>query len=752
MLKDCEWSVDRDYKSGSENEPLQFYLDGLANSNEFSLLLGYFSSSAINLMSMGFATFISNGGKMRMVINHLLSEKDKETISKVEDNKSEIRVFDLTDSDSLERILDNYDTHFFECLTYLIIEKRIEIKIIKPKNSRGIAHYKSGLFSDGQHTVGYLASCNFTYFGLSENIEQLEAYLSWENGRSNKFINKQIKLIEDYFTEKDKDVDYISASEIEVVLKKKFGNKDIDELLVQEEQLLKNKQRLISSNQNIKKTISHILEKNEIRRNEPKFPFPGGPREYQKIAYKNWVENNRRGLFAMATGTGKTLTALNCVLEEFKQTNSYKFIVLVPTNALATQWIEESKDKFNYQNTILCSSGNNSWNAEIKQLGKNILFGRNDNFAVITTYATFKGVKFQSILMEFFKSEFNNIVLIADEAHNFGAPGFLKVIPNYFNKRIGLSATPERQFDDNGNVLLNEFFSCSEHEYTFEYNMKTAIENGILCKYKYYPVIVDLEIDEQENYLKLSNELLKYIDSETGKYKESDYVSNLLIRRKNIIHKAKNKLNALISIINTIGKENFKKAFIYVPEGIEVEYTTNEFTPEQDDNEIHNIINKYIIALYEHFQLKMAKFTGDTNNRDQILDQFKIGNLDALLAMKCLDEGVDIPETKYAIFCSSTGNPRQYIQRRGRVLRMHTSKEYAVIYDLIVKPTISHTNTEDKLRKMEINIFLSELRRLVNFAVLSENKEQCLSDLESLCNDLDIDIYNLANLELENYK
>jgi superfamily II DNA or RNA helicase len=752
MLKDCEWSVDRDYKSGSENEPLQFYLDGLANSNEFSLLLGYFSSSAINLMSMGFATFISNGGKMRMVINHLLSEKDKETISKVEDNQSEIRVFDLTDSDSLERILDNYDTHFFECLTYLIIEKRIEIKIIKPKNSRGIAHYKSGLFSDGQHTVGYLASCNFTYFGLSENIEQLEAYLSWENGRSNKFINKQINLIEDYFTEKDNDVDYISASEIEVVLKKKFGNKDIDELLVQEEQLLKNKQRLISSNQNIKKTISHILEKNEIRRSEPKFPFPGGPREYQKIAYENWVENNRRGLFAMATGTGKTLTALNCVLEEFKQTNSYKFIVLVPTNALATQWIAESKDKFNYQNTILCSSGNNNWNAEIKQLGKNILFGRNDNFAIITTYATFKGVKFQSILMEFFKSEFNNMVLIADEAHNFGAPGFLKVIPNYFNKRIGLSATPERQFDDNGNTLLNEFFSCSEHEYTFEYNMKTAIENGILCKYKYYPVIVNLEIDEQENYLKLSNELLKYIDSETGKYKESDYVSNLLIRRKNIIHKAKNKLNALISIINTIGKENFKKAFIYVPEGIEVEYTTNEFTSEQDDNEIHNIINKYIIALYEHFQLKMAKFTGETNNRDQILDQFKIGNLDALLAMKCLDEGVDIPQTKYAIFCSSTGNPRQYIQRRGRVLRMHESKEYAVIYDLIVKPTISHTNTEDKLRKMEINIFLSELRRLVNFAVLSENKDQCLSDLESLCNDLDIDIYNLANLELENYK
>jgi superfamily II DNA or RNA helicase len=752
MLKDCEWSVDRDYKSGSENEPLQFYLDGLANSKEFSLLLGYFSSSAINLLSMGFATFISNGGKMRMVINHLLSAKDKEIISKVEDQHSEIRVFDLTDSDSLEQILDNYDSHFFECLTYLISEKRIEIKIIKPKNGRGIAHYKSGLFSDGQHTVGYQASCNFTYFGLSENIEQLEAYLSWENGRSNKFINKQIKLIDNYFTENDEDVDYIDSSEIEVVLKKKFGNKDIDELLVQEEQLIKNKQRLISSNQNIKKTISHILEKIEINRNNPKFPYPGGPREYQKIAYQNWVENNRRGLFAMATGTGKTLTSLNCVLEEYKLTNYYKFIVLVPTNALATQWVEESKEKFNFQNTILCSGGNHHWKTEIKHLGKNILFGRNNNFAIITTYATFKGVKFQSILNEYFVCEFNNMILIADEAHNFGAPGFLKVIPSYFNMRIGLSATPERQFDESGNKLLNEYFSCSEEGYTFEYNMKTAIENGILCRYKYYPVIVNLEIEEQENYLKLSTELLKYIDPETGKYKESDYVNNLLIRRKNIIHKAKNKLNALISIINTIGKENFKKAFIYVPEGIEAEYITNEFTSEENENDLHSIIDNYITALYGHFQIKMAKFTGETTNRDQLLNQFKIGKLDALLAMKCLDEGVDIPQTKYAIFCSSTGNPRQYIQRRGRVLRTHPDKEYAVIYDLIVKPTINHTNIDDKQRKMEINIFLSELRRLVNFAVLSENKDQCLSDLESLCNNLDIDIYDLANQELENYK
>jgi superfamily II DNA or RNA helicase len=211
-------------------------------------------------------------------------------------------------------------------------------------------------------------------------------------------------------------------------------------------------------------------------------------------------------------------------------------------------------------------------------------------------------------------------------------------------------------------------------------------------------------------------------------------------------------LNALISIINKIGKENFKKAFIYVPEGIEFESSENEFTPYEIENETSKIIDNYLIEIYNHFQTKMAKFTGETKNRDQILNQFKEGHLDALLAMKCLDEGVDVPQTKYAIFCSSTGNPRQYIQRRGRVLRTHKDKEFAIIYDLIVKPSISHTNTDENLSKMEKNIFLSELRRLVNFAVLSENKDQSLKDLETLCDNLDIDIYKLANTELNNYK
>jgi superfamily II DNA or RNA helicase len=751
MLKDCEWSPDRDYKTGSENEPLQFYLDGLSNSTEFNLLLGYFSSSAINLLSVGFATFISRGGKMRMVINHLLSEKDKQAVTNASNDKT-LKVFDLSDVVNLGKILDEYDIHFFECLAYLISEKRIEIKVIKPKNGKGIAHYKSGVFTDGQDSIGYKASCNFTLYGLSENLEELEAFLSWENGRSNKLIKKQLKLIEQYFDESDEDVDYLNVEEIEVVLKERFGKKDLNELLVQEDELLKKKMSLVS-NPGLKKTISKLHEDIEIIKRTPKFPYPEGPREYQINAYENWLSNNRKGLFAMATGTGKTITSLNCILNDFKINGFYKFIVLVPTTALASQWREEIVKKFNFQDAIVCSSNNSGWKDELKGIGKNIIFNRPVDYAIITTYATFKGVNFQTILKEYFENDFDNLTLIADEAHTMGSPGFLNVLPLKIQNRIGLSATPERQFDENGNKVLADYFSTTEEEYTFEYNMKTAIENKILTKYFYYPKIVSLEQDEQDEYLKISKELSKFIDFETGKYKESEYVNNLLIKRKNVIHKAARKVGALLSIVKEIGVENFKDAFIYVPEGVEIDYSDSEDKNLNGEFELNkSLIDIYLKNLYEKFGLKMAKFTGETSNRNQLLNQFKDHKLDALLAMKCLDEGVDIPQAKFAIFCSSTGNPRQYIQRRGRVLRKYSGKEHAIIYDLIVKPVVDYTDTDEKLKKIEKNIFLSELKRLVNFSVLSENKDSCLKSLESLSYELGIDIYDLANKELENYK
>lgn len=203
------------------------------------MLLGYFSSAAINLLSVGFASFIANGGSVKMVINHLLSEKDKNVFERGQDENIEKKVFDLTDIVGLQKILDEYDTHFFECLAYLISEKRITLKVIKPKNGNGIAHYKSGVFYDGENYVGYKASCNFTLYGLSENLEELEAFLSWENGRSNKLIKKELKIIDNFINENDYTFEYINTTLIEASILNKFGSKSLESLLENESKFIK---------------------------------------------------------------------------------------------------------------------------------------------------------------------------------------------------------------------------------------------------------------------------------------------------------------------------------------------------------------------------------------------------------------------------------------------------------------------------------------------------------------------------------
>lgn len=733
MLKDCEWSEDRDYKTGSSNEPLQFYLDGLANSTQFDLLLGYFSSSAISLLSVGFATFISKGGKMRMIINHLLSEKDKEAIQKAEGPSA--KVFDLTDVEGLQRVLDDYDSHFFECLAYLIAQKRIEIKVIKPKSGKGIAHYKSGVFSDGVDFVGYKASCNFTLYGLSENLEELEAFLSWENGRSNKLIKKQLQLIERYFKEEDEDVEYVPAEEIEVVLKERFNKKDLHELLVQEEQLVKRKGSLMA-NPKLKKTIARLFRQIETFRLSPRFPYSEGPRPYQINAYTSWVANGHKGLFAMATGTGKTITSLNCLLNEYQKTGIYRAIITVPTTALVDQWKKECA-KFNFKNIITVSSQEN-WDSNLAffNTASKLI---DTSFIVIVTYASLPRSKFQS----YFRSLPLDTVLIADETHNLGSQSLLRLLPSiHLEKRIGLSATPHRKFDEEGNHAIQEFFNDTP-PYIVSYSMEEALKIGWLCKYTYFPHIVKLTDREMDQYKELSLQLLRMglFNKETGLFNSTPEIERKLLERKRIIHKAVNKLEVFKSILRSefTKRKNLHYSLVYVPEGIEASYDEADFGVETDED--NRLINDYTKAVSEVDESVMVKqFTSSSSNREGILNDFEAGKIHVLTSMKCLDEGVDVPRSELAIFCASTGNPRQFIQRRGRVLRLHKKKIHATIHDLVVIPEV---NIEDNNFDMERNLIKKELERVVDFSNLAMNKMDTFETFKNVLN-----YYNLNLNEL----
>ncbi len=302
----------------------------------------------------------------------------------------------------------------------------------------------------------------------------------------------------------------------------------------------------------------------------------------------------------------------------------------------------------------------------------------------------------------------------------------LKDIP--YARRIGLSATPERQFDDSGNAKLRKFFGAEEN-YTFEYSMDEAIhgENPVLCKYYYYPHVIRLTDTEMSEYIRLSEKISKYFNYVTETFsKEDEILKRLLLARKRIIHKAINKLGVFKDIIQKRfeEKQNLNYTLVYVPEGNKPDYlgAEDDFDKSEfiiDDAETEHLIDKYTEAVLNvDAHVTVKKFVSGQKDRDDLLKNFATGKVQVLTSMKCLDEGVDVPRSELAIFCSSTGNPRQFIQRRGRVLRKHPQKEYAILHDLVVVPEVG---SQYDSHRMERALLKSELSRVKNFADLSEN-------------------------------
>jgi superfamily II DNA or RNA helicase len=325
----------------------------------------------------------------------------------------------------------------------------------------------------------------------------------------------------------------------------------------------------------------------------------------------------------------------------------------------------------------------------------------------------------------------------------------LKDIP--YLRRIGLSATPKRQFDDEGNEKLRKFFS-SEEKYTYEYSMEEAIGKGVLCKYMYYPHLVHLTQKEMEIYVELSNKIAKYFNFEKERFDDIDEkLQMLLLARKRIVHKAEKKIDVFRDIVEKRYKRkgHLKYTLVYVPEGNMPDYVggNDDFDRSEEiseDNEADHLINQYTKVVTEvNDHVTVRKFVSGQKDREEILADFAEGRLQVLTSMKCLDEGVDVPRSELAIFCSSTGNPRQFIQRRGRVLRTHPDKKMAELHDLVVIPKL--TPNSDTFR-MEKSLLRSELIRVNNFALLSENPSYSEMELRDVMNHYGLNLYNNEHL------
>lgn len=727
-FKEIKFPPTYKYSSDSEFIPLEFYEEAFPISQSIDLLLGYFSSNAIRVLSKSFAEFVFNGGTMRIITNHIYSLMDYENLLANPEVSDEDKLIDIfQDISKIEKNLSKHGLHFFDCLKYLLKEKKLELLPVK-FNQVDLAHCKTMTLYDGTNYITTDGSINFTLSALLKNSESFQVETPWNGEVSIKRIEDAKANFEKIFNKKHPDYNYIDREKIEIVINSIGRDKDIKDLLDDSLKL---------ENTDYSEKIKRVLEKKEKRftnkidliLNTPKFPFPQGPRDYQKDALSEWIKKDYSGVFAMATGTGKTITSLNCLLNLYNEKGFYRAIILVPSIALLNQWEEEVKS-FNFRNILKVGGGNN-WEKDLANYSSNFSWGLKTDLVIISTYGSFVLDRFQNL----FKKIQEDFLLIADEAHNMGANNIKNRLSGLkVQKKIGLSATPKRIYDPEGTIAIDEFFKDAP-PYTYSFGMEKALEFGFLTGYKYYPQIVELTEEEFEEYSEISKKLLKFFDFENGKFKDDPIVEILLLKRKSIIHKAENKLDLFSSIIGDLIKNKKDKfVFAYIPEGNKL----------NNDGDSVKILNQYLKRINEDYpSKKMNSYTSEDHNLDEILRGFEDGKIEILFAMKMLDEGVDVPRAEVGIFASSTGNPRQFIQRRGRLLRKHKDKAYSTIYDMVVIPKLN-SSLGDML-SIERNLVKNELNRVAYFASLAMNFYDSKETLNQVCQKYDLDLDTIIN-------
>ena len=740
MLKDIKIPLTRNYHSGTNDPPIKLYLDIFSEIKKMDLELGFFSTSAFQVLSYGLAQFIHNGGILRIIANSHISAEDAQLIKSENDYSSVNKGISLYIEDErklaqLQKIMRKREEHFFNCLLYLKSKDRLIIQPVQPIHSaNGMAHTKNCVVSDNKNHLYFSGSTNFTGNALLNNIESLDVSPDWLGdieGNKAKIEEFNIRF-EKIINKKHPKYKYLTKNQLIKQIDTRGENKELLSLFEDEIELgsLEFEDDAFSSFFNVlKEKKIEFEEKVKKIEMEPHFPnFDNKisePREYQKEAYIEWVKNNHKGIFAMATGTGKTITALNCVLEEFKRTKEYNVLIVVPTIDLVNQWKEEL-EKFNFSN-ILQVSSKHKWKSSFVRFVQNTKYDIKSNIAIVTTYRSFVNENF----FELYTQVESKFILIGDEAHNIGSKDVLKKFKKLKTpKMIALSATPKRVYDPEGTKCIEEIFEDNE-PYTYVFSLERAIKENFLTRYLYFPKVVKLNDEEFEEYKIITKKLVPFFTDEGGL---GEGAQMLLLKRKRIIHKAKNKEIVFKEILKELDVKNkLSHAFVFAPEG------------KHKDNDI-NILDSFIKIATDTFpKLRVDSFTSRDIKREGILKSFEIGILDMVFAMKALDEGVDIPRTEVGVFTSSTGNPRQFIQRRGRVLRKHPDKDIAIIYDMIVVPD---SFSEDTFN-LERSLLKQELIRVGYFADLADNFYQSKEVLNEISEEYNLNLETIIS-ELQN--
>jgi superfamily II DNA or RNA helicase len=451
----------------------------------------------------------------------------------------------------------------------------------------------------------------------------------------------------------------------------------------------------------------------------PQIPVGVTIRDYQEEAIESWFKNQGRGIFKMATGTGKTITALALVsrfFEKFKAKNQPLLLIVVcPYKHLVDQW-SENLEAFGVT-PLKCYVSYTKWFDQAKSLILQLNFGGPRFEAFVVTPDTFGGEHFQKVLEDYRKEA----IIIGDEVHNFGSAQINRKLPEAIQFRLGLSATPERFREDETQAIYDYF-----GDPVFELDLKTAIEMGALSRYKYFPIPTFLDSEEMEKYVELAKQIGRIYAINGGGLDDVDEgrLGQLLGERAMVLGHCAGKIPA------------FKREMMLRSDSMyQLVYCAQGRPPlrEDEDTQIGEVQRYLGIERNE----KVRMYVHETPNveRADLLSRFSSGvDLKYLLSMRCLDEGVDIPDARVAYILASSRNPRQSVQRRGRILRKPPDggSKIAEIVDFLALPMFDYLDPNDVDMEIEKRLILQELKRARDFAELAENRNVAIQVLDDL--------------------
>lgn len=681
------------YSSDYDDILNRFYIPVLKESIEYDRFAGFFSSSSLAVSARGILGLIDNGGHMKLVVSPKLTKDDVKVLIDAYEHPE--KYVEQKMMEELDNIEDLFIKDHVSVLGWMVANEKLDLKVAisydkerkllsyEEIQERGIFHQKVGILKDPEgNIITFSGSVNETAAGWLENIEEFKVFRSWIPTES-EYVDVDVKRFNRFWENKSPKMRVIDLP-------------------------LAVRDKLIEI---APKNIDYIDLGKWYKRREMDEKKKIVLREHQKNAVEKWLENGMKGIFEMATGTGKTFTALGCLNEVLRYRKKLLVVISVPYQHLIQQWKREI-NKFDvwYDDLIIASSANPSWKNDLMDVLIDFGLGGKNKVIVLTTHSTFSSSSFIKLIDDI--REKTDIFLIGDEVHSLGSKERRNGLIEKYNIKLGLSATPRRWFDTEGTKILYDYFG----DVIFEFGLKEAIDQGYLTPYRYIPEFVSLTGKELDDYIELTSSVLKRYNATKNNKEKDEILEILLFKRAEIVKNAQKKYEVLKSILDT--NKNIEHAIIYS-------------TPQQIDN-VMNIVNIRGIPAHrftmDEGTIPKKEFGGKTE-RDFILEKFIEKKYKVLVAMKCLDEGVDVPPARMAVLMASSGNPREYIQRIGRIIRRYPGKNEATIYDIIVKPSFSGPS---EMKDFEQRIFNNELKRCEEIAKIAINSAEALELIYSI--------------------